>query len=103
MNWDHFVIAGLGILGGGSLATQAAAGTLDIPATLAALTALITAFALAAAKIWAVMSAVNRQLKELLDESEQKRKKLETEIIALPTEVRALRQELEQFIKKGEE
>ena len=94
MSWDSLAI-GASTLGGGLvLATQAAVGSLDLVATLGALTALVTAFSFAVVKIWSVMSSVNAQLRDIAREASDRRQAAESELEALRKEVKALRDEV---------
>lgn len=103
MNWSSIIVGGSGTIGSLVLATQAAAGTLDLPTTLGALTALVTAFAVAAVKIWSVMRDVNTRLQQIADEAQERRKAAEAESMALRHEVARLSAEIEALREQLEE
>lgn len=103
MNWSSIVIGGSGTIGSFILATQAATGTLDLPTTLGALGALVTAFAVAAVKIWSVMRDVLTRLQQIADEAQERRKAAEAESAALRQEVARLSAEIEALREQLEE
>ena len=92
---EHLPVLVPGGLGSLTLVAQAAGGSLDLAATLGALTALITAFAIAAGKIWSVMNGVNLRLQQLADDAQARRKAAEEDNEALRREVARLRDEIE--------
>lgn len=92
---EHLPVIVPGVGSSLSIAALQANGSLDLPATLVALTGLVTAFAIALVKIWGVIMGVHVQLKDIANEANERRKAAETELESLRGEVARLRDEIE--------